>query len=109
MLTGFDSRVPMAFAISTTADRPNASGTEVPARLGRTGAPSLDELYRRLRNRIECVLVVSVLQPEYEYAQLGAFCVELRIPKRVMPRKSLVSHAGHDPKILSLWRFKAPN
>ena len=77
------------------------------------------------------VLVVSVFQPENEFTQLGAFCVELRIPKRVVPeelaRQRMLPfedvpvhpgswqlhrvdlHGGHDPRILSLWRFKAPN
>ena len=36
---------------------------------------------------VERVLVVSVLQPEHELTQLGALCVKLRIPERVVPQE----------------------
>src|SRR5881396_2128630 len=49
--------------------------------------PTGDELYGRFGNRIECAFVASVLQPEDEFPEFRAFCVELRTSGRIVTQE----------------------
>ena len=50
--------------------------------------PARNELYGRFGNRIDSAFVASVLQPEDEFTEFRAFCVELRVPKRVVSHEN---------------------